>query len=265
MKHIIYQGDALERTKEIDGGSLHLTVTSPPYYNAKEYHQEDNNVGNNETYQDYLDKIKILVKILFEKTCVGGIVVWNTSPVIHEGKRFMIPEDSHNIFIEEGFECRDNITWKKPDGAAKLRCGGWCQNGGKPLTWHPNIVDEKIMVYKKPGTRAVGEYDDISKYYNPKPKDLLTNIWMINPETNTHWHDAPFPDELVQRCILLYTFKGDTVFDPFLGSGTTMKVARLLGRNSIGCELSPDYLKLAKEKLGFYQTALFSEEIYEVK
>jgi site-specific DNA-methyltransferase (adenine-specific) len=265
MHHTIYKGDCLERVKEIVDKSIHLTVTSPPYFNAKEYHQEENNVGNNKDYADYLSKIRVLIKEIFKKTIDGGIVVWNTSPVINEGKRFMIPQDTHNIFIEEGFTCRDDITWKKPDGAAHLRCGGWCQNNGRPMTWHPNKVDEKVMVYEKPGKREQGAYDPIKNYYNPIPKDLITNVWLINPETSTHWHDAPYPEELVQRCILLFSYKGDTIFDPFLGSGTTMKVAKMLGRNSIGIELSDEYLEKAKEKIGTNQTTLFNQDTYEFK
>ncbi len=265
MKHIIYQGDTLERVQEIPKESIQLTITSPPYYNAKEYNKEDNNIGNNKSYEDYLSKIKRLLIQIYDITVDGGIVVWNTSPVIDGENRFMIPQDTHTLFTQVGFICRDDITWKKPDGAAKLRCGGWCQNKGKPLTWHPNIVDEKVMVYKKPGKRETKEFDNIRLYYPEMPKDLLTNIWMINPETQTHWHDAPFPEELVKRCILLYSFKEDVVFDPFLGSGTTMKVARALKRNSIGIELSPEYLEKAKIKLGFHQGDLFNKVEYEIK
>ena len=256
----------MQKVKQMhdDGVKVHLTVTSPPYYNAKDYNKEDENVGNNESYQDYLDKIKELIKDIYDVTVPGGYVIWNTSPVIYEGKRFGIPFDTDRLFLEEGFEFLEDIIWVKPDGAAKLRCGGWCQNDGRPTTWHANINTEYLMVYKKPGERPKdGKFTPIKNYYpNKIPKDLLTATWLINPETQTQWHDAPFPDELVKRCILLFSYEGDVVFDPFLGSGTTMKTARRLGRDSIGIELSPEYLKKAKEKLGFYQKALFGNEEY---
>lgn len=265
MNHTIYKGDSLTRITEIPDNSVHLTITSPPYYNAKQYNKETNNIGNNETYNDYLNKIKQLLIHLHRITVPGGIVAWNTSPVIDDGKRYWIPQDTDIIFKEVGFICRDDITWLKPDGAAKLRCGGWCQNKGKPLTWHPNITDEKIMVYKKDGKRVLGEFDNIRLHYSSIPKDLLTNVWKINPETHTTWHDAPFPDELVKRCVLLYSFKNDIVFDPFLGSGTTMKVAKELNRNSIGIELSDTYIEKAKHKIGFNQQNLFNKIKYELK
>ena len=263
--HIIYRGDAIKRIEDIGEQSVHLVVTSPPYFNAKDYHQEDDNIGKNENYIKYLERITLLLRKLKRVMVPGGIVVWNTSPVIYEGKRYMIPHDTHQAFVKEGYECRDDITWAKPDGAAKLRCGGWVQNDGRPMTWHPNIVDEKLMVYTVPGERAVGKFEPMSKYYPERPKDLLTNVWYMNTETSTTWHDAPFPEELVKRCVVLYSYLGETVLDPFLGSGTTMKVARDLGRNSIGIELSDEYIEKAKEKLGFYQKSLFSTEVYEVK
>jgi len=263
--HKLYHGDALERMKEIDSGIIALTVTSPPYFNAKNYSDNDSdvNIGKNKDYQQYLSRIKLYLKEIYRLTTEGGIVVWNTSPVIYKGQRFMIPQDTHNLFIKQGFVCRDDITWKKPDGAGRLRCGGWVQNKGKPLTWHPNIVDEKIMVYVKAGKREEGKFEEFSTYYQERPKDILTNVWLINPETSTHWHDAPFPYELVKRCIVLYSFKDDWVFDPFLGSGTTMRVARDLDRNSIGIELSEEYIRRAKEKLGFHQQTLTHNHTYE--
>jgi len=262
MIHTIYNGDTLKRVKELENESIHLTVTSPPYFNAKAYNKEDENVGNNKDYIDYLNKIDGLISDIYNKTVAGGIICWNTSPVLDNGKRYGIPFDTHQIFEKYGFEFLEDVIWIKPDGAAKLRCGGWYQNKGKPMTWHANINTEYIMIYKKPGTRKEKPYKPFKTYYNPIPKDILTVTWKINPETQTTWHDAPFPDELVKRCILLYSFEGDIVFDPFLGSGTVMKVARELGRNSVGIELSPEYLEKAKEKLGFYQKNLFSDEVY---
>lgn len=265
IRHIIYKGDSLARIHELEKNSIHLTITSPPYFNAKDYHSEEENVGNNTDYEHYLDRIEGFLKGLYEATVPGGYVIWNTSPVLQDGQRFNIPIDSNPLFTSAGFEFKEDIIWVKPDGAAKLRCGGWVQNDGKPLTWHPNIATEYIMVYKKPGKREVDgkKFTPFKQHYSTRPKDILTNVWYINPETHTTWHDAPFPDELVKRCIVLYSYDGDTILDPFLGSGTTMKVARLLGRNSVGMELSDEYIELAKEKLGFYQKSLFGDETYE--
>ena len=162
------------------------------------------------------------------------------------------------------FLFKEDIVWIKPDGAAKLRCGGWVQNSGRPTTWHPNINTEYLMVYKKPGERnKSGPFSPIKNYYPKIPKDLLTCTWYINPETNKHYHDAPFPEEIAKRCILLYSFEGETVLDPFAGTFTVSRVARDLGRNSIGMELSSEYIKHGKEEMGFYQKPLFGTVTYE--
>lgn len=264
MKHTIIQGDCIEKLKLLKDDSVHLVVTSPPYFNAKEYNKEAENIGNNSSYEHYLSRIDSVVKELKRVVVPGGIIVWNTSPVLEDGRRIMIPYHHNNIFENNGLECRDAIIWLKPDGASAPRSGAWFMNKGKPLSWHPNLIFENVMVYSKPGERVIGEYPTIGSYYPVIPKDLLTDVWRINPETRTTWHDAPFPTELVKRCIILFTNKGDTVLDPFLGSGTTMKVARELGRNSIGVELSPLYIEKSKERIGWNQTSLFGDEIYEV-
>jgi DNA modification methylase len=263
-KHLLYKGDCLVRIKEIEDNSIQCTISSPPYYNAKEYNMEEENIGNNKSYEHYNERINTLIKELFRVTCSGGLVCWNTSPVICEGFRYMLPIDQHKLFLEAGFVCRDRIMWKKPDGCAAPRSGSWYANKGKPLTWHPNLVFEDVVVYKKSGDRQEGDFSSIFSYYPSElPKDLLTDVWFINPETNKSYHDAPFPEELVKRCILIYTFKGDTVFDPFVGTGTVMRVARDLGRNSVGIELSEEYIAKAKEEMGWYQKSIFSQETYE--
>lgn len=265
MKTTIYNGNSLERIKELQENSVHLVVTSPPYFNAKKYNEEKENVGNNEDYLDYLGKIQSLLSDINRVLVPGGVVCWNTSPVLDDGKRLHIPFDTHLLFLMLNYEFLEDIKWVKPDGAAKLRCGGWVQNKGKPLTWHANIVDEYIMVYKKPGAREEGQFDPLSKYYSERPKDLLTNVWYIQPETKKSYHDAPFPVELAKRCILLYSFKGDNVLDPFMGTGTVLKVARELERDSIGIELSPEYVAKAKEFIGWGQTSLTLPTFYEEK
>lgn len=259
MKHTIIHGDCLLKTELLLNNSIDLVITSPPYFNAKEYNNEENNIGNNKDYMDYLVKIDKLIKTLFLKLKPGSIICWNTSPVIMNKKRYGIPFDTHKIFLDNGFDFEEDIVWAKPDGAGGLRCGGWVQNGQKPMTWHPNIITEYIMVYSKPGEREIKPYTKT----NTRTKDLLTNVWKINPETSVHWHDAPYPQELAKRLIELYSFEGDIVLDPFGGSLTTMCVSRNLNRNSISIELNKEYINKAKELRGFGQQGLFSKIEYE--
>lgn len=258
--HIAINGDCLEVSKRIKSDLVNLTITSPPYFNAKDYNSETNNVGNNKDYQDYLDKMRSLIKELYRITKDGGRVCMNTSPVISEGRRFGIPFDLNRIFEEEGFFFEEDIIWRKPDGAGRLRCGGWCQNGQKPTTWHPNIVTEYIMVYRK-GEVIKYERDFKKNTLLKDNKDILTNVWNINP-VNVEWHDAPYPDKLVERLVLLYSFENDMIFDPFGGTLTTMKVARDLNRSSMCIELSKEYLDKAKERISFGRQQLLKELKY---
>jgi DNA modification methylase len=265
-KHTLFIGDCIEAMKKIEDESVHTIVTSPPYYNAKDYDNEGNNLGEHDSYEEYLESMRKVIQGCKRILVPGGKICWNTSPVLEDGKRIGVPFDTNTIFIEEGFDLDEDIVWKKPDGAAKLRCGGWCQNKGKPMTWHANIATEYIMVYTKPGKREAGEFEPITKFYTEGiPKDLLTNVWMFNPETNEKGHPAPYPYELVKRCILLYSFVGDTIFEPFAGTGTTMKVAKDLKRNSIGCELSKVYVERIQSKVGFKQKNLFEQDEFIIE
>ena len=233
---------------------------SPPYFRAKEYNKEYTNIGNNIVYQDYIFKLNLLIKELFRITVPGGRICFNTSPVIDTGIRYAIPFDVHTLFLNNGFVFEEDIIWRKPDGAARLRCGGWVQNGQRPTTWHANIVTEYINIYRKPGERETGKFREnaLTKY---RP-NILTNVWDINP-INIDWHDAPYPPELAERLILLYSYEGDTIFDPFSGTLTNLQVARNHNRNSISIELSKEYLEKAKNRVGFGQKTLFNETVYE--
>lgn len=264
MKHTLMIGDALKRIKEIPDNSIDHGITSPPYFNAKEYSGIDGDVGKSHTYQEYLDKLQLIIKEHFRVLKPGTVFTWNTSPVLYNKKRYMIPFDSYNLFIKEGFICHEIISWVKPSGSARLRCGKWCVYN-RPHSWHANIVDEMIAVFKKPGEPAKKPYAKLTKYYpDGIPRDMLTSIWKFHVESNWQLHPAQFPPELPKRSILLYSYPGDVVLDAYVGSGTTMKMCRELGRNSIGIELNPDYIEIAKEKIGFYQKDLFNQEEYEV-
>lgn len=260
------KGDCLIKVKEIQDNSIHLCVTSPPYHTAKNYSAGVGNMGASADYLSYLDNMGKVIKELYRVLKQEGVVCWNTSPVVCGETRHYIPYDTHNLFLKEGFVCEEIVYWVKPDGAGKLRVGGWWQNGGRPTTYHSNAVVETIGIYKKPGKRETKEFENIKTHYpDGIPKDLLTDAWKFNPDTTCKFHPATYPKELVKRCILLYSYPGDTILDTYLGSGTTMLVARELNRNSIGIELSDEYYEKAKQKIGFYQKPLFGEIIYEEK
>lgn len=254
--HLLVNADS-RNMLEVKDESVHLVVTSPPYYNAREYSQWA-------TYDAYLEDMKKVFAECRRVLCYGGYMCVNISPVLDNGERKNIPVHFCNLLEELKFDFKEDIIWRKPDGAGALRNGGWSQNENRPLSYYPNIITEYIYIFKK------GSYNRVGKFFFKEwsglgaiPKDLLTNVWDFNPVLALQvGHPAPFPPELPKRVIGLYSFEDDTILDPFVGSGTTMEVARNLGRNSIGYELMPEYCKLIKDKL-FGQTTLLDDTKYE--
>lgn len=259
MIHSFLHGDASKVLEKIKDNTVHLVVTSPPYFNAKKYKNKENNIGRNENYQGYLDKIENVIEKVYDVIVPGGYICFNTSPVIDSGKRYAIPFDTHPLFIKHGFLFKEDVIWRKPNGCSRLRCGAWLQNNHRPTTWHGNAISESINIYKKPGNREKKEYKE-NQFAN-YGQDIKTNVWEFNP-SYIKWHDAPFPFELAKRCLLLFSYEGDTVLDPFAGTFTLTRVAKRYNRNSIGIELSKGYIEQSFNEVSKQKT-LLDENNYE--
>ena len=241
----LIQGDCLEKMKEIPDGSIDLTVTSPPYFNAREYSRYDS-VG------EYMCQMKSIFSGVFEKTKESRMCVVNISPILVEREKrskqsYRIPLPFYFVPMMEkvGFEFLEDIIWVKPDGAAPNRNGGFYRHR-KPVAYKPNIVTEYILVFKKPAPFLI---DKIIKNESLVDDGYeRTNVWKINPETNSK-HPAPFPEELPRKVISYYSYEGDTVCDPFMGSGTTGIACKKHNRNFIGIELDQEYFKIAEKRI----------------
>ncbi|MDE0086510.1 MAG: DNA methyltransferase [Candidatus Poribacteria bacterium] len=252
LKNVMVRADVQDVLKVIPDESVHLTFTSPPYYNARDYTIFP-------SYEAYLDFLTAVFRETHRITKEGRFFVLNTSPVIvprisraHSSKRYAIPYDIHPRLTEIGWEFIDDIVWVKPDYAAKNRNGGFFQHR-KPLGYKANSVTESVMVYRKKTDKLIDwnlrQYDDetiaASKVMGEYEK---TNVWQINPATDKV-HPAIFPPELAARVIQFYSFKGDLVFDPFGGSGTVGYVALAHGRNYFLCEKETEYIERAEQML----------------
>ena len=176
----------------------------------------------------------------------------NISPIlIRRNKR---SEQSHRIplpfyfvpMMEKiGFEFLEDIIWKKPDGAAINRNGGFYRHR-KPVAYKPNIVTEYILIFKKKADFLI---DKILRNNSIVNSDYeRTNVWEIQPETKIH-HPAPYPEKLAENIVRYYSYEGETVFDPFMGSGTTAVACKYLNRHFIGFEINENYCKIAKARL----------------
>jgi len=250
LKNLMVCGDVLELLAYVPSESVHLTFTSPPYYNARDY----------TLYRSYEEYLEFLVRVFREVhriTKEGRFFVLNTSPMLiprmsrkHSSKRYAIPFDIHPRLIGIGFEFIDDIIWVKPPGSAKNRNGGFFQHR-KPLGYKANSVVEYVMVYRKATDKLIDwnirQYDQTVVEASRVVGDYEpTNVWEISPASDPV-HPAVFPLELATRVVQLYSYKGDLVFDPFAGRGTVGQAALLTERYFLLVEKEPSYFDYARE------------------
>lgn len=251
LKNTVVNADVLEALKFVPNESVHLTFTSPPYYNARDY-------SIYPSYQAYLEFLEEVFKETHRITKEGRFLIVNTSPIIiprvsrsHSSKRYGIPFDLHPYLVKNGWEFIDDIVWLKPEASVKNRIGGFMQHR-KPLGYKPNCVTEYLMVYRK-STEKLLDWNIRSYDYKTVLESKVadgyenTNVWKIDPCFDKV-HSAIFPVELCKRVIQYYSYKGDLVFDPFGGSGTVGKTAKALDRFFFLTEKEQKYFEYMQTK-----------------
>jgi len=241
--------------EEIPDETVHLMVTSPPYFNAPFDYK-----GVFKSYGQYLGVLRKVAKEIFRVLQNGRIAVLNIDDMLIGGEKFPIVADATKIFQEAGFRYRDRIIWKKPEGYLRIsRRSGVVLQNPYPMYFYPDNLLESIIIFQK------GKFDyksiprEIREVSKIDTKEFSNNKWYMTlwemnnvmPGSPLEKDIAAFPEELPYRIIKLFSYKGETVLDPFAGSGTTMKVARELGRNSISIEINEKLLPIIKEKSGF--------------
>jgi site-specific DNA-methyltransferase (adenine-specific) len=240
--------------KDIPDGSVDLTVTSPPYDNLREYN------GNNALWGDHV--WKSVIKELYRVTKQGGVVVWVVGDATIKGSETGTSFKQALYFKEIGFNLHDTMIYLKPCfsavGALKTRYAPvfeymfvftkWKIKTFNPLKdrvcKHPNSVLHGTIRNKDGSMKKMSNE---GKIYAKNGFGQRYNVWEINPQSNGH--PAPFPEKLAHDHILSWSNEGDNVLDPFMGSGTTGKMAKQLNRNFIGIELDPEYFKIAEERI----------------
>ncbi len=251
LKNVVVNADTIETMKLLKEESVHLTFTSPPYYNARDY-------SIYPSYKHYIEFLAEVFREVYRITKEGRFLILNTSPIIiprisrsHSSKRYPIPFDIHPYLMEMGWDFIDDIVWLKPEASVKNRIGGFMQHR-KPLGYKPNSVTEYLMVYRK-GTEKLLDWN-IKQYDWKTVKESkvadgyeTNNVWKIDPCFDKI-HSAVFPVELCKRVIQYYSFKGDLVFDPFGGSGTVGKTAKSLVRYFFLTEKDKKYFDYMKSK-----------------
>jgi DNA modification methylase len=254
---------------DLSASSVHLVLTSPPYWTLKEYRQSDGQLGNIADYDTFLAELDHVWMHCFRALVPGGRLICVVGDVClsrrkNDGRHTVVP--LHASIQEHcrriGFDNLAPIIWHKIANAAyevENSGGGFL---GKP--YEPNAVlkndIEFILMERKPGgyrkpslparILSVISTDDYQRWFQ--------QIWTGLTGASTRDHPAPYPVELAERLIRMFSFVGDTVVDPFMGTGTTAVAAARCGRNSIGCEIDAHYFEMAERRIRDETMGLFS-------
>lgn len=252
--HTIVFGDA-RSMPEIPDSSAHLMVTSPPYWSLKEY-GKNQQIGFSQGYEQYIADISSVMQEAAKKIIPGRFACLVVGTAVSDQEMKSIPSDIINVMRRLGFTFKKEIIWVKPKGVQGLWQRGTTQFlKRKPFPCHLNIniIHEYILIFQKDGPISLPELNNKNKLQETFIKAVAWSVWQLDV-SKTKGHPAPFPDELAKRLILLYSFEGETILDPFLGSGTVVKVARESNRNSYGYEINMDYKRLIEKVIGLGQT-----------
>lgn len=237
-----------------------LVVTSPPYWNLKAYPERDGQLGSVAIYGEFLDLLLPVWQGCFEALTPGGRLVIVVGDVClsrraNNGRHTVVPLHAsiQEQCREVGFDNLAPIIWHKIANARHEGGSGPGSFLGKP--YEPNSIIkndiEFILMQRKPG--GYRSVDLEARVLSVIPKALhsewFRQIWNGPSGASTRNHPAPFPEELAARLIRMFSFVGDTVADPFVGTGTTLVSAAKWGRNSVGIDIEPDYVEMARRRL----------------
>lgn len=253
-----------ENMRELDDDSVALTVTSPPYWNAIDYDVHASDKAQHyrtrryaQGYSDYEDYLAWLERTFDEVRRVtrpGGFCAIVIGTVLLNGQHYPVPFDLIARLSRSGWAFHQDIIWHKCTAGVK-RAGVTIQKP-YPGYYYPNIMTEYILIFRKPGPPIYKQHSESEKKKSAFPinrlftMDLANNVWHIAPVPPAMIdHPCPFPEEIPDRLIRLYSYEDDLVLDPFAGSGQTLKVARRLGRSYLGYEMIEKYVQLARVRV----------------
>ena len=265
--HKIYIKSSMNMT-ELEDDTVHLMVTSPPYFNAKMYMKKSTkeDLGNIHDLSEWFDKIGLVWREVFRVLQPGRKVfinIMNLPIRVENGFRTLnLVGQTIEVMEKIGFIFKRDIVWHKTNGV-KAHFGTYPYPGGILI----NNMHEFILEFNKPDKKGCSKYSHLTKQQKESSKldkDFWlsiknSDVWEMKPEKSgdQRAHVAPFPYELPYRIIKAFTYVGETVLDPFMGSGTTTKSSADLKRNSIGYEIAPEIAEVAINSLKNHQNKIF--------
>ncbi len=267
-RHELIRGDARDLSF-IGDESIHLVVTSPPYWSLKKYRDNKDQLGDVEDYDRFLAELDKAWTHCYRVLVPGGRLVCVVGDVClsrrkNNGRHTVVP--LHASVQERcraiGYDNLSPIIWHKIANAKFESAGNGAGFLGKP--YEPNAVIkndiEFILMQRKPGgyRKPDPKARVLSVISGQNHKKWFQSIWMDIAGASTWDHPAPFPEELASRLVRMFSFAGDTVLDPFAGTGTTAVAAAKWGRNSINVEIDPHYYKMAAARISRTTNSLFS-------
>jgi DNA modification methylase len=262
----IHQGDSRE-LDWIPDESVHLVLTSPPYWTLKRYPENDLQLGHIAEYEQFHDELDKVWTHCFRALVPGGRIVCVVGDVClsrrKNGRHLVMPMHADIVVRARriGFDNLTPIIWHKISNASYE-----VENGssflGKPF--EPNAIikndAEFILMLRKPGgyRQPTEVQRDSSRFTKEEHQEWFQQIWTI-PGESTREHPAPYPEKLAYRLVRMFSFTGDTVLDPFMGTGTTLLAAARCDRDAIGVELESAYIRIAKRRLDKQLSGLFTQ------
>ncbi|MBN2310154.1 MAG: site-specific DNA-methyltransferase [Candidatus Hydrogenedentes bacterium] len=270
-KHQLVLGDARDLSFLADS-SVHMVLTSPPYWALKKYEDNPDQMGNMADYEHFLSELQKVWQHVFRILVPGGRLVCVVGDVClsrrkNRGRHVVVPlhADICVMCRKIGFDNLNPIIWHKIANASYEVSNG-SKFLGKP--YEPNAIIkndiEFILMQRKPGgyRKPTEEQRESSRIAKSDFDKWFRQFWNISG-ASTKEHPAPFPLELAYRLVRMFSFSGDTVVDPFVGTGTTMLAAMKSGRNSIGIEIEPKYARMAARRLIAEKDDLFESRQLE--
>ncbi|MCK9562196.1 MAG: site-specific DNA-methyltransferase [Bacteroidales bacterium] len=237
---LLFHGDTLNQTL-FDKQFIDLIVTSPPYNVGIDYNSNNDELS----YKQYLDFSEQWMRNCYNWSKPQARFCLNIPLDKNKGGHRAVGADLTQIAQKVGWMYKTTIVWNEGNISRRTAWGSW-KSASAPVVIAP--VELIVVLYKDQWKKTNGS--KISDITGDEFKDWTQGVWTFNGESKKRiGHPAPFPKELPYRCIKLFSYQNDVVFDPFAGSGTTLLVAQNLDRKSIGTELDSDYCELAKNRI----------------